>query len=122
MTQIEKISRFLQYLAVFIVVVVITYLVNNDARIRSKMTKLNTENIELRIANDNLKKERVKLNDSIRYVWEEMDRVIHVEQLLLDENRILQDELDKLNPKYEKIKRTVPRLTADSIRRYFANL
>lgn len=122
MIKIEKINRFLQYAAVFGITVLITYLFNNDARIRSKITQLNTENIELRIANENLKKERLKLNDSIRYVWEEMDRVTHVEQLLLDENRILQDELDKLNPKYEKIKRTIPRLTADSIRRYFANL
>jgi predicted nuclease with TOPRIM domain len=86
------------------------------------MVKLNTEVIELKVANKNLMNERTKLKDSLQYVWDEMDRITHVEQLLIDENRILEDEIEKLKPKYEQIKRSVPRLTADSIRRYFANL
>lgn len=121
-TQLNKINRGITYVFVFALTVFITFVLNDSSRLRNKMVKLNTEVIELKVANQNLMKERAKLKDSLQYVWDEMDRITHVEQLLIDENRILEDEIEKLKPKYEQIKRSVPRLTADSIRRYFTNL
>lgn len=76
----------------------------------------------LKQENEQLQKQIQSFQDSIKSVNARIDGVVESERKLSEEQSEIKTNIKNLKPKYEKAASRSANFTADSIRRYFADL
>ena len=122
MNKIDRIHRTIHLFLFLCLLLYIVFISYDSGNLRNKLVKLNREVGELKQMNDSLRFQRNLMSDSISFLVDEMERMYNAEKLLIEENRIIEQEIIKNKLKYVKINKNVGNMSADSVRRYISNL
>jgi cell division protein FtsB len=122
MNKIDRIQRIVHIILFFCLLLYIVFITYDSTSLNFRIRKLNAQVSTLKQQNDSLRFERNIMSDSISFLVDEMERMYDAEKLLIEENRIIEQEIIKNKLKYVKINKSVGNMSADSVRRYISNL
>jgi peptidoglycan hydrolase CwlO-like protein len=100
----------------------VLFLANNNTRLQSQISVLEGKNQMLEELNKGLEKQNEQIEDSIAKIENSLNDLKEKEQRLAKENVELENNIKKLNKKYEKASNHAANYNADSIKRYFTEL
>jgi hypothetical protein len=120
---IKYITSSSKYILIFLVFVYVSFLLNNSR------SKLEEKIIELQIVNKQMTEQKQiwgKANDSLKISIELKDVKLRqfekIESEILNKLKVVNNQINNLNVKYEKANNFTYNYNSDSVKQYFSNL